>query len=566
MAGIGKNRKRNDPSLSQRELRRRDLLTLFGIGATTSLVRSPLALLATSLLEGALGRSMAFAQGIKPRKYVFVQLQGAPPHWAYDLFLTPYSKVGFVPSLGIGTQYTGTSSYSDVAYSTIALKGINVPPMWQFQLPRAGGGTRPMSDLLDNLLSIRGMTTNVDSHPTSQTLQVLPNGSSFSTPALTADYSSAPIKAINALGTGNDGTRFVWRSRNKTNYVALSSYGNMIRSLIQPFVTTAPTSFLAKKNMLSTSLQNATAALNGFAQGRHPTAAELAVSHADAERLMKESFGDLTVIWDTLRNKYLDLIARAMTPGEIFIGFTDKPIGVGGVRPKSYALNGTIVNNVDLRTMVDDNSTIQHLAEHFALAEYVLLNNLSESVSINPYSLLGVRNISGSATRMMLHGFDEHFTGKMPSLLLNFNFYRGLSACLLELMDRLKGAGMYNETLINVSGEFGRSPLADGSGSDHGWQAGNVSLYSGIIRGPIVLGNIYNSSPSTSYPKGWGYGREVKTTGGGVFQNGGQLDPGNIAATIAEFLRVPSPIQARTKLVSISGSTVTPLIELAKQS
>src|SRR5207302_609649 len=113
--------------------------------------------------------------------------------------LNPYEPdSNLVTNPHFGTTYTASGgAYTGVTYGTVSLLGINVPTVWQSDVPKPGGGTRPMADLLANLLQIRGVDTNNPGHPGSQTNSYLPIGIRESLPALAADASKAFIPGLN---------------------------------------------------------------------------------------------------------------------------------------------------------------------------------------------------------------------------------------------------------------------------------------------------------------------------------------------------------------------------------
>ncbi len=545
--------------LPSRDVTRRDLLRLLGMGAGGSLISSPLMMIVDSIFKSNILRSAAHAQGLpsKPRKYVFVQMAGAPSRWVYDLFLTPY-QTDLTPISVLGTRYTGSTTYTGVGYSTISKNGINVPPMWGFSVPAPGGGTRPMSNLLSNLLHIRGIDSNLSSHDASRASQFKALAASASVTALTADYSDAPLKALN-VGCSN----WVFTSRNNRGYVALPRVEsqNLLQTLLSPFVSKASSDFVGKAQTISSAINNAVANLNTFALNRHPASMQTIQAQADANRMLEGNFGDLAQQWTALVDKYENLIKRSLSKIEVFPGFTDKPVGATSGRGIGYSYNTRAVTIADLKNMIQPTTTIGFLAEHFAVAEYVLVNNISESISISPGGLVNLN--SGSATFGQV--FDEHFCGFMPTLLTNFYFYRAFSACLLEFVERLKAQGIFDDTIINVSGEFNRSPIHNGSGSNHGHSS--VAIYSGLVNGPILLGNIAKDTPSSPYPGTWGYGTSVKLANSDtLFQNGSVLNAGNINATIAALLGVPPAIQAFLPVVAVNSSGIVPLIERARQT
>ncbi len=532
-------------SQKKRGFDRRDILKAMGLSSGTAAISgSAAAILFESLINGLFNRAMAQSTGYNARKFIYIQQSGAPARWMYDLFLTPYSTAGFISNGQLGTRYDGNNK---VRYETIQRKGIQVPVMWGSNIPTPGGQV-PMVNLLDNLLHIRGINALNPGHPGAQALHMRPLGAKRSVTALTSDGSDAPIKALNV-----NSSNYQFLSKSGYSSVFLPSNGNMIQNLLNPFLSGASSDYKQKLGSIKGSVDAATNALNNLAKSKHPASEIIANSQKDAEELINTSFGDLNAIWNQLRNKYRNLIARSLDISVSIPGITDQRIGNDGARGNQYQINGRIIQNSDLRTLFNGTQNIERMAEHFAVAEYVIANNLSESVTISPRFISGLAAVGGNANQAP----DEHNVGRMPSLIINVMYYRALSSCLYELIQQLKNNGLFQDTVIDVGGEFNRSPKNNGTGSDHGWQGASCAIYSGIINGPIVLGNVFSDSPDGGHSGSWGYGAPV---GGNI-----PLDIGHYGATIAALLNAPSPVTARPSIVQVSGNSVTPLIELARQ-
>ncbi len=543
--------------LPSKEVSRRDLLRLLGMGAGGSVLSSPLMMIAESVIQSSFLRTAAHAQNVKPRKYVYIQMAGAPPRWAYDLFLTPYES-GYTEHPHLGTRFAGGSTYTGVDYQTINKNGIQVPPMWGFSVPSRGGGTRPMADLLRNLLHVRGVNMLDPGHATCRAFHFQALAANASVTALTADASSAPLKAINL---GCDDYRFTSRANRNFVLLARADSRNLLDVLLSPFISKASSDFVSKANMIGSAINQATASLNTFARSRHPAALQTINAQADANAMLDRNFGNLAVQWTALVNKYEDLIKRSLSTTDVFPGFTDKVVGASSGRGAEYVYFRP-VTLPDLKNMIQPTTVVRYMAEHFAVAEYVLLNGISESVSISPAGL----NLLNSGSTQFGQIFDEHYGGVMPSLIINFYFYRAFSACLLEFIERLKEARIFDNTVVNVGGDFNRAPSLDGSGSEHATRAASIAIYSGIIKGPMVLGNILKSSASTLYPGTWGAAAGNKiANSNSMFQNGGHLNPGNLNATLAVLLGVPPALQAFGPIVKLDNTGVVPLIERARQ-
>lgn len=537
---------------------RRDFLRILGISSAAQLTSYLSPTLMNSVFDGVIAKAHAATSGINPRKYIYLNQPGGPSRWTYDLFLNPFNSNLYSHNAGIGNKYVATNGrYEDVTYATVPLKGLHVPHLWKFDLPRAGGGNRPMSDLLDNLLLIQGVDVGNDAHGLAARLHFKPIGSNRSLPALAGDLSSAPIPSIDISSRG-----YIYTSRSgkspvkaQVNHsVSDHSKSNALSELLAAFnPAAAPLTYLEQKRKLDSQLKLALAAIENQAKGKNQVAETLMQNRLEAKRLLEFGLFDLAnTNWEPLVIKYMDLIQRTLDKSWVMEGINDLPIGTTDVqaRGKQYSTSGDGSTLVDLRNMLVDGTYVDGMAQRFAFTEFVITQNLSSSVCFSTGVLSG---LSGGGE--LSH--DEHSAGKMPILYLNSLFYRALSACMLELIDQLKAKNMWSETLLDVGGEFNRKPNSSGSGSEHGSIGSSVALYSGCITGPLVVGNLSQNSHKSAYPGTWGIGAPVA-------ELRRQLVPGDVAVTIAYLLRSEPPFTAFAPLVSFDGNRLVPAIGSTK--
>lgn len=529
---------------------RRNFLNILGATSTLPLMQGPAQILIESILMGISQKASALDSTVTPRRYLSITFEGGPPRWVFDHFLTPYDTTVFQANTQVGTKYGGGSTATSSDYATILRKGINVPHMWQFEVPKVGGGTRPMDTLLDNMISIRGVDVGNPDHAAALALQFLPLGATKSISALAADQSDMPIAAVSS---GLSQYKFL--STKQKSAVTIATSGNMISTLLTPFTRKDLGAFSIKRQQMSAAIDASVGILNTYANTLHPASGINSKAMSDAKDLLSAGFGDLTTTWTNLRDKYIALITAALDTTKTYAGINDRLIAPDGSVRFIYNTKA-IVTMPDIRAMITKSTAITGMAYHFAMAEYILLNNLSSSVSISPSKMTNL-TVDGSNHGM---DFDEHDMGAMITLQNNFYFNLAYSSCLLELIDRLKAKGIFQDTIISTGGEFSRSARNDGSGSDHGYSGGNTTFYSGAFNGPLVIGNIYKSkSLSTLGDTGtWGYGAPVA-------ELGKTIDLGNLASTTAFLLRTPSPITASSSLLKTSGTSIVSTIEKAKQ-
>lgn len=541
--------------MSTKKSRRKFLQEFGALSSGAAFLRSPLGMLVNSVISSAINMNMAHAAGVNPRRYVNIQFPGAPPRWMFDLFLNAY---GTTDSLNLGgsmiaTNYTASGGrYTGFEYKTVLRNGLRVPWIWQYAVPAPGNTTRPMADLLANAFVIQGINTGNPGHSACQRIHFKPLGANSSLGALSADNSDALIPAINF-----NAESFIFSSLNNKSAVSLSNSGNMLQNLLTPFISQASTAFKNKRDAVSLkeALRDVASALNTIKQSDQLNTGTLIESQKSAEQLINGSFGDLNAEWTALLNKYQSLITRSL---KLTVpGINDLPIGDNNPsgRGLTYQIRpNQIVRFDDLRELLNSPSiNITGMAGQFAVTEYVLKNNLSYSMTMSFQGLTGYKTATGLNT-VVTHGPDEHFTGQFPSLICNAMLSVATASCLLELIASLKAANLWQETLIDMGGEFNRQAMPDGFGSEHGQTGKSVCLLSGAYSEPLVLGNIQAATNSD----GWGKGTSVAGLGR-------QLLVTDMASTIAHILRTPSPVTSASSLVSLSNNKLNPVIEKAKR-
>ena len=310
------------------------------------------------------------------------------------------------------------------------------------------------------------------------------------------------------------------------------SNANLLQTLLDPFLINPSASFGNDHNALDTMIQSTFTNLNTIAKNNHDKAQTTIVSQNSAESLIRAGFNDIATFYPAAKLKYQLLIGVAADPfATALSGISMQPIGA----------------TEDLRTNIQNVRQIGRLAEQFAVVEYVLCNNLSSSMTISPASFSGFN-------------FDEHTVEKVRSLAGCTFWNRALAACLLELIDQLKNSGIYNETIINVSGEFGRNPKNDGTGSDHAPASTSNTFFGGALAGNQFIGNTARVSPQQNYLGTWGYMGENVGLSNNPSVPLGYLSLGHLAASTATMLRAPSPVTASPSLLEEDNGVISSLL------
>jgi hypothetical protein len=518
------------------------------------------AVLAGAVLRGTMGKAYAQAAGVNPRMLLYIQMYGSPPRWMFDQFLNPYASSGFVPNLAVGTRLQASGGrYISASYDTVPVTKagwpdtIHVPWMWQFPVPAPGGTTRPMTDLLDNLLSIQGIDALSDQHEAANVNIQLPLGTLTSLSGLPVDYATTPIKAVE-----HNSYRLQLRSKQGASYASVGG-SNLVTSLMTPFDNKASSGFQTHESQLRSRFSAAMAALSAAAKRDNPRAPLIDTDRAsaDAAATLLQSLGDLTAFWNAGVAKYSDLISRAFDQanpsrgGALLSGLSDLPVGTTGARDGTYNFDGTVISLDDCRDLITPDSGIGKMAAQFTLAEFCFSHRICQSLTVEPGDIS--LNINGTFTNQY---FDEHTTGYLTSLFYRSFFWRAYAACMLELITALKTAGTFNDTVIMTAGEFARRPVVNGTDSDHSQTSANATFYCGSVQHPMVLGRMQGNS----YLRG---SSDRATIGDGDPALRASRDHGTLLVTAAQLLRVPPPLTARSSMVDESNGAITALAEKA---
>ncbi len=533
------------------QLSRRRFLTCLTSAPILGLSTSPAVALFTTILGGQSQKAWAAELGIKPRCLVLIHDGAGPACWMFDSFLTPYSSQGFNRNPLVATQFANVGGrYVGGEYVTHSLKGIEVPTMWTHNVPAPQGGTRPIANLLDNLLCFQGVDTRNAGHDKSVAWALLSPGAKQSSPALAGDALSTPFAALN-LGTSN----YVYKSTRSKSAVAPSMNGNALSNLLAPFSPVGSSPFQVKKSAVSAAYDGLFPMLDELSEQGHVGARALIENRNSALELVHTNFSGLTSEWNDRVAKYRDLGSRAIMERGL-AGFNDRPIGEGGSGSASiYQMNGDVTYQLHLATDVRDAvvsaTTITGLAERFALTEYVLQHKLSGSIAFSVGGLVGLIDpIAGGGNFSC--GNDQHQTGLYPITYFNFLRYRAMAAMLLELIEQLKTAQLFNDTVIRWGGDFARNARADMTGADHGFTGAKYAHYCGAFNGPLIVGNLANDGRL-----GWG-------AGGTVPELNRRANLVDLAVLLAHLLGVQAPFTSETPVVTLTSNGLSSRIGLTR--
>ena len=526
-------------SKNKNSLSRRDVLKLLGYGSLAAM--TPVEIFLENLIQGILAKGFANETKEFSKKYVLIQEYAAPPRWSFDLFLNPYEPDSIVMANGsVKTQYSGSNRYTNAIYKTHKVKGINAPIIWTQNVGSGSSGSRKFSDLMNNMIVLQGMDSLNPGHFPAAELMNRPL-TNESIDGVLADQSNLPFSCLQFRPVNLN-----FKSKKGLSQKSYPSLTNVENLIAQAFEVNY--SSLEKK--YHNEINDAVKKLNRRIANHKMGGQALEYSLDSAESLIASEIRKIKTEIPTLEAKYQNVIDNTVSLSANLPGFSDKPIGKTGSRngDNNYRLtrNNRIVNDSDMRNILP---TVTHpnMAKSYALLEYVLVNNLTSNASIRATEIQARINGSNRAI-----AFDQHRTGVMNSILFNTMYYRSMGALNLELIDALKktpfnNGNMFDHTVIRQGGEFGRHPRTDGTGSDHSPWSNNCTLFSGMIDGPLILGDIHKDGRDRGYRTGsFGVGSKLKY--------GLHATTGHVISSLATLLDVESPSPNNPSLLTKSAN------------
>lgn len=522
---MGRYKKGNKVEITRRELFQHSSVAALGFGKAS--------FLAATVFDGIFNKALAQTTGVN-KSYIYFQQYGAPSRWTWDLPLTPDGDMSkFIPCKSVGTRYKDGSRYTELEYRTVEVNGLHMPWMWGFDIPTPGGGWAPMANLMDGLMIMRGASSTNPGHSPAATLHYRPLGSQTSINALAADVSSVPV-----AGVAVSASQFEFRSRKKYSASSLTYGGteSLIEKFMKPFTMENLSQFESDEEKIKVALNASLSSLDGMAKFNNKLAENIEKETHNAIKLFNANFGNLRTLHFNIRGKYRDLIKRAIASDRNLPGFSDKPVGTTGARGTEYFYGNGTASDADMRNIIGPATESIPLADRFAFVEFAITNGLTSSICMGINGLVNLVN-AGNSTQF----FDEHSAGCMPGTYINISYNLALSACLYELINQLKAKGIYEHTVIDVGGEFGRIPQANGGGSDHSAEATSNTLFSGAIDGSHVVGNIVPNDGGQ--PGTWGFQ--------GVNPEFGLLNVGHFGASLASIIGAQSPVTAVPSIMEL---------------
>lgn len=553
-----------DDNSGKRNLSRRNFIgsaVTLGAGA---FILDPIRALTEGIADGIIQKAYAESTGTTAsRNYINIQMSGAPLRYQFDQWLRTsptdiaLANVASTGSLNMMTcnAFTwGSGGLVTPVMKTATINGVIVPHLWTQSVYSSDGTKRPLTDLLKNMLVVRGYASGLDGHQFNILAQQAPIGGVSTISGLVAENTKSTFDSVQWPDRGGNGAYFSSAGKSQ----AKVSGTVPLTTLMEGFGS--PTNAAARnlKSTYKASMELAQARLKTYARSDNTGAKIVSQNMTNATDMMAKGVGSISTYWPAAVARYQKAIEASMREINI-AGISEKEI-VSDESPRWTMGTGdlTVINkNYDVRTALAS-VTLQNFAQSLALAEYLIKEGLATSVDLRADALQGLsilqKGFTAVATKTL--GLDMHATGANAAILFMNAYYRGITAGILELRDQL-GAAHWENTVVQIQGDFGRTARTAGSGSDHGYNQMVTSAFSGAFtNGPVVVGNIQQAGHNANYDGTQGIAAAIP----GYNQNG-MPTPSMAASTVTALLGAKHNPYANTAspLISLSGGMLKAL-------
>lgn len=567
---------KKDPSIiaAEKEIqaalsRRKFLQGLAGAGGLGALRTIAGGTALEMITRGVMDQALA-ADRVESKTFIDIYLRGGFPAQYLYLVLNPYAGQTPMANRWEGNNWVGGQMTHTTASLTANGQTINMPYLWGKTIPKAsarGGGIVSMNGLFANSMFSEGYDFKVNSHDFTRLWSYRPDASGLSLHGAAGDASDparTPLPVVFGDGDQLAQANFSSTRSSMKNVNQVAGANNAIVQLLGPVQADASMrTMMSRRDTFSSLFQTAVDSIirdTGLTRGAGADAITSTVT--GAESLVRRNFGDLAAEFDSLRLKYADLIQRSTNMSEVFTTAISPDLLVGGApNPVRSFGGGVFANNADLRSMINSTTTPRRLAEGFAMAEFLVRENLSKAINIAVDGIDGIQ-IDGMSAQHS--SFDQHETGSAVALVINTFAARAIAACVFELQTRLQELGKFDSSFIKLGSEFTRAPKNNETGSDHGYGAQCFWGLSGSIHRPFVVGNLQLNSArafGSTYVGTWG--RYATVTHEGSSRT--ILTVGHYASTICAALGIPSPVPNFQGVVeTTSQGEIVPSISLTE--
>lgn len=586
---------------------RRKFLAYLSSWSTAAFGIGPIQKLLTTMMNGRGNPSFSRLEKQPCRNYVQFNMYGGPGRWFFDSLLKPHDDSPYFFHPMYVNKFTKVDPHANnpytMEYATHKIEDLNFPFLWKHDIPTTGPTRKRMSNLLDHMMIIRGVhMEGTIGHPINSSKMMAPFFGGESLDGCLADASN---RLIPAISLGNGPVNRAFNAKNRSVVRINSDEKNYLRFLLNPFFHPGKETFPQTGHMDSV-LNEAISAMRVAHKLGHQKYSPLYQDLSRTRKLFRQSIDGLLAEYEKLVIKYRKIIHAAQKTtlngiDDLPLPGLKLPIELPGDRnPKEalgmYLLETHYLTDNDIRDVLEE-AYMASLAQEMALAEYVLTHGLSTSVLIAPKKEMGFmfenartqngveipdmqseyndeKNITrfsrGPAAKnkssSIVVPFDCHNTGVIPNTYMSSKYYYVLGSVLSELTSSLgrvsmENGSVFDETVVHLTAEFDRQSKDTLEGTNHN-EDGHVStLFSGAIKGPVLLGNIFSGGPSETEETEWGtqgFGAPISS-----FDNQ-RIGIGNLNSSLCKILRIKPMLKRSHSFLELKKGSVISLIDEGK--
>ncbi len=501
-----------------------------------------------------LGATRAFGQsGSTGGLKFFVNLSISGGLCSLGSYLSPTAKVANLGSLSESYQFPGyatavaPSSVSNAGVERVlsnqplflvrtpvgsGLNSYQMPILWETLVPTNDGGTTSMKSLIEEeCILLYGLESN-PAHPLAAVMSLDPSPGGRTVGGYIANQHPLLIQAI----VGSNGIKN-FRSRQGTSVGNGGDDASAITELLKPYLPVCQLEDNGYNPMIQNECGNpsrrrwflalrepmnrALLAMQNHHGPKLPSI-EIAYSMAAQARLIVDQNSYAACVDEFLEasNRYLSLIHRLNgDPGggiptwfsTRLAGLTANGAGNTSISQESVRKVGNSISFSKPGELLSRATALDSLAYRFALIEVAIKKGLSSVLQMGLGDSLLLNYVQDQAPGVIQS--DAHLLGALPNLCGAAALYTTINTLLLELKRSLIAAGLWNQTLIQLSTEFSRSQKPAGTGSDHNYEGAFSALFSGSIERFRIYGATRRSS-DPNYPGYGGEGASGMTIGG----------------------------------------------------
>ncbi|MFS4458206.1 DUF1501 domain-containing protein [Bdellovibrio sp. HCB2-146] len=546
-----------DDSSNKNNLSRRNFLgSALTLGAGT-FIFDPVRALSEGIADNLIMRAYAEASGTQiSRNYINIQLAGAPLRYQFDQWLkinsaetlASVATTGKLNPMICNSFDFDSKGMATPAYRNFTYKNVLAPHLFSQSVYNSKGQKRPLTELLDNMLIIRGYGSGLDGHQFNMVAQQSPIGGVSTITGLVAEATKTTFDAVQWPDRGANSAYFSSEGKAQSKVAGAKP----LTTLMEGFGAPTNKGVRNLKASFKEAMELAQARLKAYGRSENSGSKIVSQSLSNASDMMAKGVGNIDGYWTAAVARYKAAIETSMR--EINLpNISDKPL-TSDETGQWVVGSGDLIKiskTQDVREAIKS-ASLQNYAESLALAEYLIKEGLAYSIDIRGDALLALNITSVNAAGVVSNAsrnlaLDMHATGAASAILFMTSYYRGITAGLLELKDAL-GAHWQN-TVVQIQGDFGRTARSNGTGSDHGYNQMVTSVFSGAFtNGPVVVGNIQRTGHSAAYDGTQGIAAAISG-----YNQKGAPSPAMAASTVTALLGVQhNPYQ----------NTAAPLVEL----